>query len=188
MRILLLVFLSAFLYAQDYKNQGENPVNWGESIRLGTTFTSTDSTRLFALNLHDTLFSSATDVAKDTLFSDWLPIRGDDFVGIYNIVAYAEGLGNATQTLDSIRIDVRFGEDFIYYSTGVQHKIVWDYNTSTNSGWYNVMDIATGIKEEAYISQADSTWWNPAAFRQYRVVVEDADIDTVRIWLTDYIR
>jgi len=179
MRLLFLIlFLSSWIFAQDTNIQGINPVNWGERIRLGTTFTSTDSTRLFNYNVSDSLYSGGT---KDTLYSDALKMSGEDAVGIYRVTALAEILGDATGTLDSIQIDVRYGHNFSYYSTGVQNKITWE-------SWNDIMVIDTDVLESLYISQSDCTWNNPAAFRQYRVHTTDADIDTVRPWLTDYLR
>ena len=186
----LILFTASLLFSQAAREnpniQEMNPVNWGEKIRLGSTFTTTDSTRLFRFNVDD----SAYTAGDDTLFSDALPMLGDYMVGIYNVVAYAEALGDLSANLDSIRIDVRYGEDFTYdtEATGETHKIVWDYNTSTSTGWRDIMQIATGVKEELYISQADSSWNTPHYMRQYRVIVLDADVDTSRIWLTDYVR
>jgi len=185
----LFLFSFSLLFSQAAREniniQEQNPVNWGEKIRLGSTFTTTDSTRLFRFNVDD----SAYTAGDDTLFSDALPILGDFTVGIYNVVAYAEAIGDASTDLDSIRIDVRYGEDFAYTtSTGTTHKIVWDYNTTTNTGWRDIMQIATGVKEELYISQSDSSWNTPHYMRQYRVIVLDADVDSARIWLTDYVR
>lgn len=190
MRVLFFILISVvLLFGQDRENyniQGADPINWGEKIRLGSTFSTTDSTRLFKFNVDDSLYTTGAD----TLYSDALPISGDFTEGLWNVVAYAEAIGDATTLLDSIRIDVRFGEDFIWSdeNSGIQHKIVWDNNASGATVWQDIMVIATNVKEELSISQSDSSWHRPAYMRQYRVITTDADVDTVRLWLTDYLR
>jgi hypothetical protein len=180
--VFFVLMMAAILLGQttkeNYPIQGENPINWGAKIRLGTTFTSTDSTALFKYNVDDSLYPGA----QDTLFSDALPITGPFTEGIWTVVGLDVDLGSGSH--DSVYVDVRFCDDFWYTTdaAGIVHDIDWD------ATWHRVMTLDAGVKNKLSISQADSSWHQQAYMRQYRVRIGDAVADTSRVKLTDYLR
>jgi len=138
--------------------------DWGGKIRLGQKFMRSDSLRLFE-EMGDSLYANA----KDSLFSDALMMSEID--GIYNVSMYLEGISG---TSSSIKLQVRLGKNF---GSGVVKWTPW-------------IDIFTSAKKDTLynlsISSADSSWWTPANLRQYLLIETDAD--TVRPYLTDYVK
>lgn len=171
--IAVLLFVFAFpLFAQRQAS------NWGNQIVLGTAFTKTDSSRLNIGTVRDSILS-------DTLYSGILEIN--DWVdGIWSVRVWVDSLGSdaATGACDSVRVDVRLVTKFFYTDPTTNAKTVtfkydlWKYLTTAH------FDSLYSIP----IAQADSSWWQPANGRQYRVYSTSTDTDTSQIKLTDFLR
>jgi len=162
----LFVLLAVLLFMGHGFAQFDNAINWGGKIDLGNAFSDTDSLFLIPSTVTDSVMS-------DTLFSNALEMKGDGQEGIYEVVAY---LDEASGTSASIGVDVRFGYTFYEMNT---KNVKW-------TTWNNIWSCKKDTLYRVYISPSDSTWFQPANVRQYRLT--EADADTVIHNLTDFLR
>ena len=162
---LLFMFLIGNSFAQ------YDAVNWGERILFGSQFEDTDSLRLRPFYVGDSLFGTG---AKGTLYSDAKFINGSGHEGVYAIAAYFEGISGTSAT---ILLDMRTGHTFYERNT---EKVVW------NDTWNNIWSCKKDTLYEKKISPADSTWFIQSVMYQYRLT--EADADTVKHYITDYMR
>jgi len=168
-KLLFLILILSFAV------MGQNR-DWGNKIRFGNRFFHTDS-----LNIRppyvDSLYASG---AKDTLFSDALPISGEGLEGIFGVASWFD---STSGTSASMALDVRFGVQFqdMFTNTGSVNKMTWE------GGWHQIWSCKKDTLYRMEISASDSSWWNPAAtHRQYRL--READADTVLHFIADFIR
>lgn len=158
---LLLLFLVGSVFGQ------YDMTNWGERILFGTQFEDTDSLRLRAFYVTDSLMA-------DTLYSSAILISGSGHEGVYSVAAYFEEISG---TSASIGVDMRTGHTFYERAT---ERVTW------NDTWNNIFTCAKDSLYELYISPSDSTWFMPSTLIQYRL--READADTVKHYFTDYLR
>lgn len=131
--------------------------SWGYPVRLGTKFKNTDSLSLRDDYVADTLKGSTT------VYSDVILFPGDKAEGIEVVSLSLKNIGTATTASVYIRL---------YYGKHL-------------SGYFGPWKAITTSLSETYepvtFNLADSSWWQAAAGRQFKVVNNTANDAFVRI-------
>lgn len=164
--LLFLLFALSPLFAQ------RTASNWGERILFGTSFTSTDSTKLISASVTDSILA-------DTTFSGVLYIN-DWSGGIWTIDMFLTNVGG---TSDSVRLDYRRVTTFR------------DKNTSPTTVtikfgvWKKLLsEQASGSLLTLTVAQSDSSWWSSGNGRQFRIYDTSTTTDSTTQLVTDFLR
>lgn len=162
--LLFLLFALSPLFAQ------RTASNWGERILFGTSFTSTDSTKLILASVTDSILAGTT-------FSGVLYIN-DWSGGIWTIDMWLTNVGGTT---DSIRIDYR------------RVTTIRDKNTNTNyvkfGAWRKLLsEQSSGSLLTLAVAQSDSSWWSSGNGRQFRIYDTSTSTDSTTQLVTDFLR
>lgn len=162
MKTWMFLLIAGVLFAQERASM------WGGGIEWGTK------------QSEDGLNISGIQTAingTDTLYSKALPIE-ENTEGIYTIFAYWEYTDAAS---DSVELEGRYGIRMSDYPDALVVK--W-------TSWGSLMDLkSTNTLEQLNIAQADSSWWSPYNFRQYRTYRRDTEtVDTCTVYITDFVR
>lgn len=163
MKLLWIVLLfSIGVFAQERASNWGSPFTWGDNLNE---------------NGLDIRGAQTAINGTDTLFTKALPIK-ETTEGIYSIKAYWEYTDAAS---DSVELEVRYGVRMSRYPDDLIVK--W-------TSWKALMNLkSTNTLCELWIDQADSAWWTPYNFRQYRTYRLDTEtVDTCTVLITDFLR
>lgn len=165
-KILLVLVLLATLPLFGQRNAS----NWGDRILFGPTFEKTDSIKVRKTSLRDT-------VLADTMYSGVLDI--DDWIdGIYTVRPFFTNIGGGS---DSLVLEVRLVTKYKDKNTRV--------NTYKFGPWKSLFtSMVAATYYSLGIAQSDSSWWQPASGRQYRLYDTSVTIDSTTHLITDFLR
>jgi hypothetical protein len=143
-------------------------MNWGMGKLDFCELFRDDDSLFIQLNYNTTLDSA------DTVYSNALDATNIELVGVYKIVLALDSSDAAT---DSNYVGVRLGYNFGTYRSSDVEWGPWKHLAGP---------LATETLTELNIAQADSSWWGPCNFIQYRIYSVTGTADTTTFRFMDF--